>query len=1673
MRSSTEIRGGALWKNQKAGGCLRAKMLASVFACVGLLGVAAPQAEAASVTVTGTQDYAVGNQPSSTTSLPTATGDVSGTSVEVAASGNVCYAVFGGATTRGNTAEASVVVAGGTVGNGTSISYGTYGIGAVNGGFAVGGGNATGNAVAISDGAVISGTVRGGNAPEGNANGNTVTIRDGSFSGSIFGGYTEKGNAAGNTILTESGNYTGQQYTGHLHSGSDMVAAGYAQAGTVGGENAADANVVTIKGGTFTIPVLGGYTESGAATGNKVLIGGSAAAESHVVIDGGTVSLSGGTDTAHMGLVVGGRTDDGDATKNAVEMAGGAVAGQVIGGFGARATEENTVTLTGGQVKGRVAGAIVMDDVATDYGYSRYDYSGTAKNNAVYIQGEARVTGGGYILTADHHYSRPGIVGGAAGGDSTGNAVYITGSGSARPRVNLTGDVSGKIMGGRSERGTASGNQVVIDGAKVTVAGGYPGIEGGFTMYGNVFDNSVTIQGANTVVEGNIYGGYADNSAGTGAVSATGNTVSIHGGEITGVVAGAFASDGKDGLGTAKGNEVIITGGTVNGVIAGGLHGTRRTGTVSDNTVTLNGTPVLKDATIYGSAMRAWDSTTGIHTYTVEGAGGGNTLNVATTGVTAKNIHNFQTIKFTPIGAGDTYMLTLTEGTTNIANANIDIVLTTADAQEFVAINATDIKLLYNGNGLTLPDLSDSVKASSDGLYEYALRADSVTDTKGLLATIRRTAGNVAEVTDDAGLNGSDIAYASYSDLGDATGGKLTVSGGTVPGETYGGYSKVGKATGNEVTLKGGTLKGDIYGGYSAADGETTGNTVTLSGADVRAAVVSGGNGAAVTGNTLNVAVGGVKVKNIKNFERISFAAPKAPVNGEPLLVLTDGNDTDLKDADITLSYGENDMTAPQGDRYALVKNEGAKLVNAAKSDGTWKTGAGYEYALTLNDKENELDATAFRFSGNTAEVASGAGLTGDVYGGRATLSGNAAAQNTLTVNGAVTGNAFGGYSEKAAATKNTLTIHANVSGAAYGGYAASGNAGATADDGNTLEITGGTMKAAYGGYAAGSGSASHNTVKMTGGTITGGDAMSLFGGYSAQGDASHNTINFTDSGETDEIFGGYAAAGGAANENVVTVGGGTVTGGTYGIVGGYSAGGEATGNTVNILGGTGTVENIFGGYGATTTGNTINLGANRAIDAGAAADILDGSTLTLLQSAKLYGGSALASGNTLNVYAKNTTAANIHNFEHINFYIPEGFEASAKEDAIASGDTMLTLTGGEATDVSNAKIGAALTVSGTTDYKPDDVLFLMTNEAGITADGTSYTDLTDDALNTYALEIERHENGKSIIAKVAESGLDETAKSLTETRTATANFLNTGADMLAGAGIRNAVAAAKAESGEASGRFTPFAAMGGGSQRAETGSHADIRGWNFDLGFARTIDSGNGKLTFGPFVEYGKGNYTSTLDDNTKGFGDTRYFGGGLFARQDTEDGLWYEGSVRVGRASQDYRGVLGANHTKHAEYDADNNYYGAHIGIGKLVNKTDDADLDVYGKFFYTRQAGMHTDVNVDSVKTRFDFGATDSARLRIGTRYTKHMGEVSSLYAGLAYEYEFRGDADGTRVTAAGNAATGSPSLKGSSGMVELGWQMKPEDRSPVTLDLGLTGWVGKRRGVGAHVSVSWSF
>ena len=155
---------------------------------------------------------------------------------------------------------------------------------------------------------------------------------------------------------------------------------------------------------------------------------------------------------------------------------------------------------------------------------------------------------------------------------------------------------------------------------------------------------------------------------------------------------------------------------------------------------------------------------------------------------------------------------------------------------------------------------------------------------------------------------------------------------------------------------------------------------------------------------------------------------------------------------------------------------------------------------------------------------------------------------------------------------------------------------------------------------------------------------------------------------------------------------------------------------------------------------------------------------------------------------------------------------------------------------------------------------------------------------------------------------------------------------------------------------------------------------------------------------------------------------------------------------------------------YDSDATYWGAHLGIGKVQDIGHNNTLDYYGKYFYSHTGGdtttMHTTLFGD-VETRF--GSVDSHRLRVGARLTHAVNEKNKIYGGLAWQYEFNGDA---RVTYNPGGTAPSPSVKGSSGMVELGWQVKP-GRSPMVIDLGVTGWAGKQRGITANLQANWTF
>jgi len=106
--------------------------------------------------------------------------------------------------------------------------------------------------------------------------------------------------------------------------------------------------------------------------------------------------------------------------------------------------------------------------------------------------------------------------------------------------------------------------------------------------------------------------------------------------------------------------------------------------------------------------------------------------------------------------------------------------------------------------------------------------------------------------------------------------------------------------------------------------------------------------------------------------------------------------------------------------------------------------------------------------------------------------------------------------------------------------------------------------------------------------------------------------------------------------------------------------------------------------------------------------------------------------------------------------------------------------------------------------------------------------------------------NNDELIATVTKAAIGEQTKSFVETRAAATDFINRGADLLAGPGI---FAAKK----EAEGRgdqdkdvrgYHLWAAMQQGGMEVETGSYADTKGYNLSLGWARQRDLGGRRPT-------------------------------------------------------------------------------------------------------------------------------------------------------------------------------------------------------------------------------------
>ena len=258
------------------------------------------------------------------------------------------------------------------------------------------------------------------------------------------------------------------------------------------------------------------------------------------------------------------------------------------------------------------------------------------------------------------------------------------------------------------------------------------------------------------------------------------------------------------------------------------------------------------------------------------------------------------------------------------------------------------------------------------------------------------------------------------------------------------------------------------------------------------------------------------------------------------------------------------------------------------------------------------------------------------------------------------------------------------------------------------------------------------------------------------------------------------------------------------------------------------------------------------------------------------------------------------------------------------------------------------------------------------------------------------------------------------------------------------------------------FAQMGGGTMRQETGSHVDTHTWNAIIALGHKNEKEKSTTQYGVFFEYGTGNYT-THNDGERGDGSTRYTGGGVLAKWTAKHGFYVEGSLRAGTVKDDARNVLRDGLGNPYSYETSAGYFGAHIGIGREIEVSGGNTVDVYAKYFHNRRNGVSFDAGPD----RYDLDAVTSSVLRLGARYTMKR-EKWNFYGGLAYEHELDGKA--------GGRANGVPirgaDIGGGSARAEIGATITP-DNSPWSLDLNLTGFAGKKRGLTGGVSIGFAF
>ena len=470
-----------------------------------------------------------------------------------------------------------------------------------------------------------------------------------------------------------------------------------------------------------------------------------------------------------------------------------------------------------------------------------------------------------------------------------------------------------------------------------------------------------------------------------------------------------------------------------------------------------------------------------------------------------------------------------------------------------------------------------------------------------------------------------------------------------------------------------------------------------------------------------------------------------------------------------------------------------------------------------------------------------------------------------------------------------------------------------------------------------------------------------VYGNKLDNGDANNNQV-ITNNSQISIVYGGWGIN---ANNNKVILNNGSNP--TY-VIGGYSETGEdkpgeTNGNTVIIN--KSTVKNVYGGYSHNgCANNNIVIIDNSVVDDNVPSAIIGGyvphgksatgNTVKIIgnsniENASIYGGRSDSSnidvftGNILTLDSWSGLTKSVKNFNGINF------------DNInwQNGGTVLTITAGAKNDLANTEIylnsiagGSKIAVGDTMTLiessnnvdlgiNKDNVKVSNSFFAGVAAQGTGTATVKDDG---------------SVEFKVNTFKLNDQIDLVAENRAASAAFVNQGTDL-----ISDSLDTISRDSNYG---VKTFAAVHGNRSKYDVNSDIKINGWSViaGVGNADKFDNGS-KFSWGVFYENGSGNYRTFNEFNNeffRGDGSLVYNGGGIAARYTNKNGVYTEGSLRAGMLKSDMDNALRDGAGNFYGYESESAYYGAHLGIGKIISLSKSSDLDVYGKFFHTYTEG-----------------------------------------------------------------------------------------------------------------------